>query len=309
MSERTLQVGRQTIEVERADKLLFPEDGITKGDLIDYYREIADTMLPYMKDRPLTMHRFPDGIEGNDFYQKEAPDYLPGWIRRVTIRVEGSGQEQDQIVCDDAATLVYLANQACITPHIWLSRAGKLDHPDRLIFDLDPPTEDFEPVRQAAQALRAILQDIELASYVMTTGSRGLHVVVPLDRSADFDTVRDFARDLAEVLAARHPDRLTTAQRKAQRDGRLFLDYLRNSYGQNSVAPYAVRARPGAPVATPLDWEELSRKQLTSQTYNMSNIFRRLGQKENPWQGMMRHARSLTKPQQKLAQADLSQTR
>lgn len=304
MSEQTLNIGRHTITVERADKLLFPDDDITKGDLVDYYLKMAETMLPHMKDRPLTMQRFPDGIEGDGFYQKEAPDYFPGWVRRVSIRVEGSGADQDQIICDDAATLAYLADQACITPHIWLSRADKLDHPDKLIFDLDPPTDDFAAVRQAARDVHSILEEIELPGYLMTTGSRGLHMVVPLDRSADFDTVRDFAHDLADVLAARHPERLTTAQRKEKRGDRLFLDYLRNSYGQNSVTPYAVRALPGAPVATPLDWDELGNSGLTSQRYTMKNIFQRLGQKEDPWASMMRHAHSLDKARERLAKIE-----
>jgi bifunctional non-homologous end joining protein LigD len=300
MSEQTRQIGGHNIEVERAGKILFPGDNISKGDLIDYYERIADSMLPHVADRPLTMHRFPDGIDGSDFYQKEAPDYFPDWIRRVTIRVEGTGEDQQQIVADEAATLVYLADQACITPHIWLSRADKLDYPDKLIFDLDPPTDEFQPVRQAALDLRAILHEVNLTSYVMTTGSRGLHVVIPLDRSTDFDTVRDFGHDLADRLAERYPDRLTIAQRKKKRGNRLFLDYLRNAYGQTSVAPYAVRARPGAPVATPLEWDELQRSELTARTYNMDNIFRRLGQKEDPWQDMMRHARSLAAARQQL---------
>lgn len=298
MSEQTLTIGRHTITIERAGKLIFPDDDITKGDLVDYYHKMAEIMLPHMKDRPLTLQRFPDGIAESGFYQKEAPDYFPDWIRRVSIQVEGSGEYQDQVICDDTATLVYLADQACITPHIWLSRADELDQPDKLIFDLDPPTDDFAPVRQAAQDLHEILEEVELKSYVMTTGSRGLHIVVPLDRSANFDAAREFAHDLCDALAARHPDRLTTAQRKQKRGDRLFLDYLRNAYGQNSVAPYAVRALPGAPVAAPLDWAELKRADLSSQKYNMKNIFQRLGQKEDPWKDMMRHARSLKKPRE-----------
>lgn len=300
MRAERLTVGGHTIEIERADKLMFSKDGITKGDLIDYYHKMAETMLPYMQERPLTMQRFPDGIEQSGFYQKEAPGYFPDWIRRVSIKIEGSGEMQEQIICDDAATLIYLANQACVTPHIWLSRADNLYYPDKLIFDLDPPTDDFEPVRQAAQDLHKLLKEIELPSYVMTTGSRGLHVVVPLDRSADFDTVHEFTRDLAAILSQRHPDRLTIAHRKEKRDNRLFVDYLRNSYGQNSVSPYSVRALDGAPVATPLDWDELTDPELTSRSYCVRNIFRRLGQKSDPWQGMTRQASSLADPSHEL---------
>jgi bifunctional non-homologous end joining protein LigD len=191
-------------------------------------------------------------------------------------------------------------DQGLVTPHIWLSRADKLHRPDKLIFDLDPPGSDFEPVRAAAQALHDLLPELGLAPFVMTTGSRGAHVVAPLDRSADFDVVRSFAKDVSQVLAQRYPDRLTVETRKAKRQGRLFLDTLRNAYGQNSVAPYGVRAKPGAPVATPIDWDELSDPDLHSQSYTVKNIFRRLGQKEDPWKGYMRHARSLREPRHRL---------
>lgn len=271
---------------------MFPDDGLTKGDLVDYYYRISETMLPHVAGRPLTMHRFPNGIDAEGFYQKEAPDYFPQWIERVALEVEG-GRTQHQVLCNNVATLVYLANQSCITPHVWLSRADKVRYPDKLIFDLDPPSGDFEIVREAAQALREMLQQVGLVPFVMTTGSKGLHVVTPLDRTVDFDTARAFARRLAEVLAGREPDRFTTETRKNKRRGRLFLDYLRNSYGQHGVAPYAIRAKPGAPVATPLDWDELANRNLHSQSYTMQNIFRRLGQKEDPWRDMMDHARSL----------------
>jgi bifunctional non-homologous end joining protein LigD len=300
MNKTTLEIGDHKINIEHLDKLLFPSDGITKADLIDYYNRVAATMLPHMHERPLTMQRFPDGIEESGFYQKEAPDYFPDWIHRVPIRVEEEGKEQDQITCENAATLVYLANQACITPHIWLSRAGKINFPDKLIFDLDPPDHDFGPVRQAAKNLHALLTNLDLQSFVMTTGSRGLHVVVPLDRTMNFDSVRDFAHNVAELLAQRHPDQLTIATRKKRRQSKIFIDYLRNAYGQNSVAPYAVRALPGAPVATPIDWDELVDPQLDSQSYHINNIFRRLGQKEDPWKLIMEQTNSIAEAQEKL---------
>ena len=300
MGEKRIEVGGRTIGAGNLDKVIFPGANITQGDLLDYYRRMAETMLPYMKGRPLTMQRFPNGIQHEGFYQRTASDYFPDWITQVSVKVEEKGEKQPQVICDSEATLVYLVDQGLITPHIWLSRADKLDHPDKLIFDLDPPDDDFSPVREAAQGLHALLEDLGLAVFVMTTGSRGAHVVVPLDRSADFDAVRDFAKDVAGVLAQQNSDRFTVETRKNKRQGRLFLDYLRNAYGQNSVAPYAVRAKPGAPVATPLDWEELSNTDLDSQRYTMENIFRRLGQKENPWKEMMRHARALDEPRDRL---------
>lgn len=293
MTDKKVEINSHTIELSHLDKVLFPDDGITKGDLIDYYQRIAATILPHLADHPLSLQRFPNGIKAEGFYQKEMPDYFPDWIRRVSVEVKEDQVRQDQVVCDTVETLVYLANQACITLHPWLSRANKLNHPDKLIFDLDPPEGDFETVRFAAGRLREMLQEVGLVPFVMTTGSKGLHVVAPLDRSADFDEVRAFVRRLANDLAQREPERLTTETRKNQRQGRVFLDYLRNAYGQTGVAPYTLRAKPGAPVATPLDWAELADPQLHSQSYTMRNIFQRLGQKADPWQDIRNHARAL----------------
>ena len=299
MSTKSFEADGRTVEIGNADKVLFPGTGITKSDLAGYYARIAATMLPHLEGRPVTMQRFPEGIGEDGFYQKKAPDHFPEWIRRVSIEVEERHETQPQVVCDDAATLLYLVDQACITPHIWLSRADALHHPDRLIFDLDPPSYDFAPVRFAARQLRDVLKTVGLCPFVMTTGSQGAHVVVPLDGSATFDTVRAFAKDLADVVAARHPDRLTTAVRKNKRQGRLFLDYLRNSYAQNSVAPYAVRPLPGAPIATPLDWDELG-GDLHSQTYTLDNILRRMGQTDDPWSTIQGTTRSLDDPRDRL---------
>lgn len=292
-----VRIGRHAVSLSSLDKVLFPDAGLTKGDLIAHYRRVAPRMVPHMKGRPVSMQRFPDGIEGEGFYQKDAPDYFPDWIRRV--RVEKKGGTVEHAICDDAATLVYLANQNCITPHVWLSRADRLRHPDRLIFDLDPPGDDFDAVRFAAGALRDLLRELGLDPFPMTTGGRGLHLLVPLDRRADFDAVRGFARDVSEVLAARHPDHLTTEAWKNKRRGRLFLDIMRNSYAQTAVPPYAVRARAGAPVAVPVTWRELAHPELTGASWNTRNVAARLRRKD-PWQGLSRHARSLTGPRRKL---------
>ncbi|MFW6117245.1 MAG: non-homologous end-joining DNA ligase [Thermoproteota archaeon] len=291
--------GSYTVEVSDVDKVLFPEDDFTKGDLIDYYNRISDVLLPHLKDRPITMQRFPDGINEEGFYQKEVPDYFPDWIERIKVEKKEGGS-QNQVICNNKATLVYLADKACITPHIWLSRKDQLHHPDKIVFDLDPPDDDFEPVRSAASSLKKILDHLDLTSFVMTTGSRGLHVAVALDRSEDFDAVRDFAQRVAEYLASKHPDIFTTEERKKKRRGRLFLDILRNAYGQTSVAPYAVRAKTGAPIATPIDWKELKDKNLNSQSYTIDNIFQRLGQKDDPWKDIYQQTHTLDKPKNRL---------
>ena len=297
MSDR-LTFGRYTVELSSQDRLYFPDAGITKGELVDYYRRVAETMLPTLRDRPLTLHRFPEGIDDPGFFQQSVSDHFPDWIARVTVDKEDG--EVTHPVCQNAATLVYLANQGTITFHAWLSRQDRLHHPDRMIIDLDPEHEDFGRVRQAALQLRDFLSELGLISYTMTTGSKGFHVVVPLDRSQDFEMVRDFARDVAEVMAARHPDQLTTEQRKAKRGERIYLDTLRNSYAHTGVAPYSVRAKPGAPVATPVEWAALEHGDLHPQAYNVRNVFDYLEQHGDPWQGMARHARSLKDARQRL---------
>lgn len=300
MSSRIFEIGPHTVEIGNADKLMFPEAGVTKGDLADYYARIAEVMVPHVRERPLTLQRFPEGVGATGFYQKKAPDYFPEWMPRVRVEVGENGETQPQVVCNDAASLVYLVDQACITPHLWLSRADKLRRPDKMIFDLDPPGDTFEAVRFAAQSVREILEEVGLSTFLMTTGSQGLHVVVPLDRSADFDAVRAFARDVAELVSDRHTDRLTTQVRKGKRRGRVFLDYLRNAYAQTSVAPYAVRARPEAPVATPLGWDELRRKDLHARSYRVDNILRRMGQKDDPWKDIWQYQCSLDEPRHRL---------
>jgi len=297
-----MKVGRRTIEIGNPDKVLFPDAGITKQDLAEYYRGVAPTLLPYAAGRPISMQRFPDGLDGESFYQKDVPDYFPDWIHTERIAKEGGSLRQ--VVIDDAATLVYLADQACITPHAWLSRVDHIRQPDRLVFDFDPPGDDwratFDEIRWAARTTADLLREIGLVPFVQTSGSKGLHIHVPLDRVEEFDAVRQLARDMTDLLARRHPDRLTTEQRKAKRGDRVFLDVGRNGYAQTAVLPYAVRARPEASVATPLDWDELDRGDLHPRTYTVENVDRRLAQIEDPWKGMGRRARGIDGPRETL---------
>ncbi|MFZ3599779.1 non-homologous end-joining DNA ligase [Streptomyces sp. BH104] len=276
------------VEVRRPDKVLLPE-GVTKADLADYHRDVARYMLPHLRGRPLMLERHPDGLDGPRFMQKDTPDHYPDWIHRAEVPKEGG--TVTHTVCDDTATLIFLVDQAALTLHRWLSRADDIDHPDRLVFDLDPATDDFETVREAARLTHAMLDDLGLPSAPMTTGSRGVHVVVPLDRSQDFDEVRDFARQVADTLAAEHPDTLTTAPRKKDRGDRLFLDVLRNAYAQTAVAPYSVRAKPGAPVATPLTWQQLGAPAVDAQHWNITNAVEQA--RTDPWEGLLGRGRSL----------------
>ena len=293
-----LKIGKYTIKLSHTHKEYFPDEGYTKGDLINYFKDIADVMIPYMKERPLVMLRYPDGIKGKSFFHKDEPDYFPDWIKTKSIKKEGG--TVNHVICNDAATLVYVANQGCITPHIWLSKIDKLKNLDTMIFDLDPPGDDFSEVIFAAKKLRAILTDeLGINTFLKTTGSKGVHVEIPLLRKENFDEVRKFAQNISEVLVNRHPDKLTAEVRKNKRKGSVFLDVARNAYAQTAVAPYAVRAESGAPVATPIDWNELN-SSMSPQKYNIKNIFRRLSQKKDPWKDFRKHAVSLSGKEKKL---------
>jgi bifunctional non-homologous end joining protein LigD len=290
------------VDLSNAGKVFFPESGITKGDLTGYYRDVAARMLPYLRDRPLVMERYPDGITGERIVQKNVPRYFPGWITRAKVQKQGGSLLQ--VICDKPATLVYLANQACVEMHAFLSRTRALDRPDQLVFDLDPPDDDrFSEVRHLALRLRELLEDdLGLTAFVKTTGGKGLHVHVALAGRDDFDTVRGFARQASEVLAAREPRMLTTEQRKDSRGDRVYADVMRNAYAQTVVMPYSVRARPGAPVATPLRWDEVEDGGLTPHRFTLRSVAGRLEHLggSDPWAGMSRHRHGLARAAQRL---------
>jgi bifunctional non-homologous end joining protein LigD len=299
VSKTTVAVGRRRVEVSSPEKVLFPDDGITKADLIDYHKQIARYMLPYLADRPIAMERYPDGLAGERVFQKNVPRYYPEWISRVRIaKQQGSLQH---VVVDQPATLVYLANQACITVHAFLSKADRLHHPDQLMFDLDPPGNEFQLACRVALDLRRLLEEeLRLPTFVKTSGGDGLHVVVPLDRAEDFDAVRSFAADVGRLLARRDPDRVTVEQRKHKRGNRLFVDVMRNAYAQTAVPPYTARARRKAPVATPLDWDEVRDPRLRADRFTVRTIFGRLGRQPDPWKNIGRRARSLSAARERL---------
>ncbi|WP_020500088.1 non-homologous end-joining DNA ligase [Sciscionella marina] len=299
MSKETVKAGARRIPISKADKVLFPEDSITKADLVGYYRDIASTFLRHARGRPVAAERYPDGIDQPRIFQKNVPEHYPEWVPRVEVGKKEGGVTV-HAVCDDTQTLVYLADQACVTPHLWLSRTDELDRPDRLIFDLDPPGTDLPMLRSAARSVRTILDEIGLPAFLMATGSRGFHVLTPLRRTQTFDQAREFARRLATLLAERHPDMLTVQQRKQDRGDRILVDYLRNSYAQTAVAPYAVRARPNAPVATPLDWNEFDTT--TPWQYTIHTLPDRLKDRGDPWSSLRNRARTLTEPRRELEQ-------
>jgi bifunctional non-homologous end joining protein LigD len=295
-----------TVQLSHLDKLFFPDDGITKGDLVSYYREMAPHILGYLRDRPLVLERYPDGITGQRIVQKNAGKHFPDWVRRTEVGKQGGAV--CHVVADRPDTLVYLANQGTIEFHIFLSRVTALDRPDQLVFDLDPPSGDrFDDVRRHALHLRGLLEDeLGLTTYVKTTGGKGLHVHVPLRPEEDFDAVRGFARDVASLLAGRYPDELTLEQRKEQRGQRLYLDIMRNAYAQTVVAPYTVRARPGATVATPVEWSEVADGGLRPQQFTLRSIAARLERSADPWAAIARHRRGLGAARRRLAALESS---
>jgi bifunctional non-homologous end joining protein LigD len=283
------------VEISKPDKVLFP-DGITKLDLATYYGAIADVMLPHLRGRPVNMQRFPDGIDAMAFYEKKVPGHFPDWVHTVEVHTEDGNQRQ--VVIDDRRTLVYLAQQACITPHTWLCTSKNPEKPDQLVFDLDPGDDDVAKVRRATRLVGELLDDLGLTTYLKTTGSRGYHVLVPLRPALVFDEVRDFARSCGEVLVEKAPDLLTLEQRKAKRGDRVYVDIGRNAYGQTAVPAYAVRARPGAPVSTPITWDELSR--VTPAQFTITSVRRRLARRSCPWSDVRRHAQGLAKARKRL---------
>lgn len=297
---RTVRAGRRTVEVHRPDKVLFPGEGrtkeYTKDDLVSYYREVAPFMLPHLRGRPLMLERHPDGLDGPRFMQKNLQPHDPDWINRIEVPKEGGTVCHP--VCDDTATLLYLADQAAVTLHRWLARVDGIDRPDLLVFDLDPAGDDFGSVRRAARRLGELLDRIELPSALMTTGSGGLHVVVPLNGHHDFDEARAFARAVADTLADAHPDELTTAARKKDRGDRLYVDVQRNAYAQTAVVPFTVRARSGAPVATPVSWDQLDDPDLGPRRWAIDNAVDQA--RTDPWSALPRRGRALGPARRKL---------
>jgi bifunctional non-homologous end joining protein LigD len=239
------------------------------------------------------MLRYPQGIEEEGFYHKDAPDFFPKWIKTLPVEKKEESGTVHYIVANNIATLVYIANYGCITPHLWLSRIDKINYPDHLIFDLDPwDDKHFKLICKKAKSLKKILENFGLNPFVMTTGSRGLHVLVPLKRTKTFDQVRDFAHKIAEIAIKEDPENLTLEIRKEKRGERLFVDIMRNSFGATGVAPYAIRAKPGAPVAAPLHWKEVDNIK-SSQQYNISNIFKRITKVGDPWENIDKFAKKI----------------
>ena len=284
--------------ITHPEKVLFPEDGITKGDLAKYYETVAPVMLPHLRGRPVTMERYPAGIGKEGFWQKDVSRGFPDWLERVEVPKK-DGVVHHPVVTD-LRSLLWITNQNTITQHVWTSRVPDLYHPDICVFDLDPSGDDVAAVRAAAIGLRDLLEELTLPSWVKTSGSKGFHIVVPLDGSGNVEEVAHFANRVGTVFVKRVPDHLTQEFSKADRRGRIYVDTGRNGYSATFAAAYTVRAKRGAPVSAPCTWAEIERGKVTPASFNLRNMPARISRVGDLWSDMRRRGRSLKRATEKL---------
>jgi bifunctional non-homologous end joining protein LigD len=284
--------------ITHPDKVLFPEDGITKGELAAYYEGMAPVLLPHLRGRPVTMERYPSGIGKKGFWQKDVSRSCPAWLERVAVPKK-DGVVHHPVVTD-ARSLRWMTNQNTITQHVSTSRLPDLYHPDICVFDLDPSKEDWAAVRAAALRLRDLLEKLSLPSWVKTSGSKGFHIVVRLDGTADMEQVAHFANGVGALLVKLAPDALTQEFSKADRRGRIYVDTGRNGYAATFAAPYTVRAKRGAPVSAPCTWAEIERGEVEPGSFNLRNMPERVGQVGDLWAGLRRKGRPLKGPMEEL---------
>jgi len=278
------------VAVTHPEKVLFPDSGITKGQLCAYYEAVGPVMLPHLRGRPITMERFPAGIGKKGFIQKDVSKGFPDWLERVAVE-KRQGEPGDEVhypLVNDERSLLWLANQNSITPHVWTARVPRLHHPDVCVFDLDPSDDDPRALRTAVLAVRELLAELGLPSMVKTSGSKGFHVVVALDGKADYDTVWRFGHGAGAVLVKRHPGLLTQEFIKADRGGRILVDTGRNIAGATFAAVYAVRPKPGAPVSAPCTWEEIERGTVQPQTFTIRSMKARLAEVGDLWSELVK---------------------
>jgi len=285
--------------ISHPDKILFPADGISKGELANYYEMIAPMMLPHLRRRPITMERYHRGIGAEGFFQKDVVKGFPEWLERVEVpKKDGTVHHP---IANDARSLLWLANQNSITIHVWASRAPKLYYPDICIFDLDPSNEDdLDGLRVAALNLRDLLASLGLPSWVKTTGSKGFHIAVPLDGKSDFGEVARFAHRVGRFFVKQHPDTMTLEFKKVDRAGRILMDTGRNEYSATFAATYTVRAKDGAPISAPCTWEEVESGAVTPRSFTLRNLQKRVAEVGDLWADLLKTKRSLKRPLEKL---------
>lgn len=260
MASNKVSIQGRSFDLSRLDKVLWPQDGYTKGELINYYVKVAPYIIPHLQGRPMVFTRYPDGIEKQSFYQKNAPASLPEWIKTYSYYSPDSRRDINFILVEESATLAWLANQACIEMHPWLSCAGSVDYPDFIVFDLDPsPGNSFEQVISIALLTRRVLNELGLRSYIKTSGSQGLHIYLPVENKYSYEEIRDFGRSVAQIICTMQPDIATVERTVKKRGAKIYVDYMQNVKGKTLCSAYSVRPRPGATVSAPLDWDEVNR--------------------------------------------------
>lgn len=286
--------------ITHADKVLFPDDGITKGELAAYYEAVAPVMLPHVRRRPVTMERFPEGIARPGFIQKDVSKGFPEWLERVTVPKKGGVVHYPLIT--SVRSLLWTVNQNSVTPHVWVSRAPALNKPDVCVFDLDPSKDEPETLRAVVLNLRDLLAELGLRAWVKTSGSKGFHVVVPVGGGASHGDVMRLADGVASTLIERDPKHLTREFSKADRGGRIFVDTGRNAKGATFAAAYAVRARPGAPVSAPCTWKEIERGAVGPQTFTLRTMARRIADQGDLWADLTKRKTSIKRVIERLRQ-------
>ncbi|HEY0709441.1 MAG TPA: non-homologous end-joining DNA ligase [Polyangia bacterium] len=298
------------LAISHPEKVLFPDSGITKGELCAHYEAVAPLMLPHIAGRPITMERYPAGIEKKGFIQKDVSKGFPAWLERVEVQ-KRDGKAEEPVhypLANDVRSLLWLANQNSITPHVWCSRVPTLEQPDVCVFDLDPPGDDVVALRAGALAVRALLSELGAPTFIKTSGSKGFHIVIPLDGTADYGTVWRFAHGAGAVLTKRHPELFTQEFIKADRGGRILIDTGRNGPGATFAAVYAVRAKPGAPVSAPCTWEEVEAARVEPRTFSLRTMAQRIAEVGDLWRTITDApctlSRALTQLEPLLTEAD-----
>lgn len=302
-TEKRITISGKKLTLTNQEKVFWPDEKITKGEVIDYYSQLSKVILPYLRGRPQSLRRHPDGITDPGFFQKDAGENTPNWLKTQKIRAESTGEQVDYILCNDKATLMYLNNLGCIELNPWNSRVKWLDFPDYLVIDLDPsPQNDFDDVVVLAQVVKEVLDRAGAAAYCKTSGASGMHVYVPLGARYPYAEVRAFAELIANLVHETAPELSTLERSLKKREGRkIYLDYLQNAWGQTLVSAYSLRARPGAPVSTPLSWSEV-KLGLRPETFSIRNISKRLSSRGDLFRDVLKKTIDLKKCLQTLNQ-------
>jgi bifunctional non-homologous end joining protein LigD len=288
------------IKWHNVKKIFFPQQNFTKKDILNYYSKASEYILPYLKNRPLTVKRYPNGIKEDGFFQKRSQKYHPDWIDSQKIKMKSEkGKYIKQPICNNKKTLEYFVDKGAIELHLSLAKSSHPYKPVIMVFDLDPSQDNFKKIKKAALIFHDFFESLEIPNFPLLTGSKGLHVIVPLDGNSNFKKVKSIAEKIQSIIIKNNSDLFTKNIRKNKRANKVFIDILRNDYGQTSISPYSVRAIKGAPIAAPITWYELKDKNINSQSYNIKNIFARLGQIKQPWQNFFKKGISISKIENK----------